>query len=132
MLSYSIPLELILIDLDKEIELSAKSPEDALQLLREAYAFLPAPVEVSIIGDVAHIQSFKKPSKSAADAPDLFQRATKFAGQGSLSRAIELYERVLERDPGHVEARRNLGMALLESGQVEAARRRLVELSTAV
>ena len=127
MLSFSIPLQHVLIDLDREIDLSSLPIDESLFLLREAYAFLPAPVEVSIAGDVAHIQSLKKPSKSAGDAPDLFQRATKFAGQGSLSRAIELYERVLERDPGHLGARRNLGMALLESGQVEAARQRLVE-----
>ena len=66
------------------------------------------------------------PSK-ADETLAMYQRATRLAERRNYQRAIDLFRQVLAGAPDHVEARRNLGMALLEAGNVEEAKVHLEE-----
>ncbi len=123
----TISLNNILVDLDHEVDLEALPVEDAQGVITRCYSFLPPPHEVAISKGVATISWLGKPPKNPAETEDLFDKAVKHAGRGNYVRAVDTLKRVLERQPDHVEARRNLGMAFLEMGQVEKGKEHLAQ-----
>ena len=50
--------------------------------------------------------------------------------RGEFQKAVGKFSRVLELDPSNIEARRNLGMAFMELGELEKAREHLIEAAT--
>ncbi|MEO6906461.1 MAG: tetratricopeptide repeat protein, partial [Abditibacteriaceae bacterium] len=84
---------------------------------------------ITVSHGAANIQWTSKISKNPAAVEELAERADKHAKKGNYARAIEVYERVLLSEPDRIEARRNLGMAYLESGQLELAKQRLAEVT---
>ena len=67
------------------------------------------------------------PCLETTDELRLLEKGVKRCQQGDYQKAIGILERVLELDPANVSAHRNLGMALMETGQAEKARQYLVE-----
>jgi tetratricopeptide (TPR) repeat protein len=124
---FEIPLRDVLVDPKAPVDLSALAPERALDLLGECYSFLPGPPAVVVQAETARITVPGELQPSAAkEAARLHDRATKHAQHGDYPRAINLLNKVLSLNPGHVEARRNLGMAHFESGRIEPAKTELV------
>jgi tetratricopeptide (TPR) repeat protein len=65
--------------------------------------------------------SARKPARPAADETPEYTAAVAFHQQGQLDCAIARYRAVLERQPGHAEARANLGAALRAAAQLPEA-----------
>lgn len=62
------------------------------------------------------------PARSAGATGDaLFKKALALQEQGKLAAAAEAYRRVLETNPGNLDARNNLGNTLRDSGDLKAA-----------
>lgn len=135
MFSLTLPLQHLLLDLEAAPHSNAATalatlPQDtARRRIQQAYDFLPPTVEVQLDSQVqtATITHRFKAPRNAAESRTLFNRASKFAAQGDYKRAITHYQQGLGLEPTSVIARRNLGMALLEAGQLEAGRQRLLE-----
>ncbi len=122
----TVALSDVIVDLDREVDLEVLPVEEAEEVVRKCYAFLPT-ATVAINEGVATIEWPVKAPKNPQELADLIERAEKQAGRGGYVRAIDIYKKVLERQPDHVESRRNLGMAYLESDRIELAKQRLVE-----
>ena len=66
-------------------------------------------------------------AQRASDALKTFDRALRTAQRGDYKRAISQFHQVLAVLPGHADARRNLGMAYEEIGDVESAKDHIIE-----
>ena len=111
-----IALSDILLDPKNPVDLSKIPSSEALQIIKQSYGFLSEAVEVSIKNGIATITLPDDKSKKVNDALDWFDRGLKKAKQGDYQNAIQLLKRTLEYLPAHTDARRNLAMAYLESG----------------
>ena len=125
MIVVKIPLEDVLIDVENELDLGTVSEEEAILQLTQAYSFLPAPLSVTIEDGIATISSPAE-SKQNRKTTRIRERATSEANRGRYAQAAKLYEQLLKKTPDDVLAHRNLGMALLEMGQVDEAERHLI------
>ena len=63
MVSLSTPLDRLVVDAEKEVDLLALPRSDVESLVRDCYSFLPPPLEIRIEGGTAHIKILKKPPK---------------------------------------------------------------------
>ncbi len=126
MITVEIPLQDIIIDINQKVDLSAVPEEEALPLIVQAYQFLPQPLSVHIEGRIAIIQSTAK-SHTNKKTARLFDRAAAAANRGRYDQAEGLYTQILAQAPDNVDARRNLGMAYLEQGDVAQAEKYLIE-----
>jgi tetratricopeptide (TPR) repeat protein len=76
---------------------------------------------------VVHLSQNLNPAEAAAVRPDrtkaqhLFHQGNGFFEQGAHAEAATLYEKAVELDPSHAEARNNLGSALTHLGRIEEA-----------
>jgi Flp pilus assembly protein TadD len=70
----------------------------------------------------------KERTELADEALKWYQNGVRQGQRDDYKRAVRLLERVLERPPSHIEARRNLAMSHLERGDKEEAKRRLIEV----
>ena len=116
-----IPLKDIVTDPAKRIDLTSLSREEAVSLIKNSYGFLSPSVDVSIEGDNAVIRLAEEKAEKVNDALKLYQKGVKEAEKGEYSKVIKTFEKVLEVVPQHVDARRNMAMAYLESGDIEKA-----------
>ena len=123
-----IALSDILLDPKNPIDLSTISSSQALQIIKQSYGFLSDAVEVSIENGIATIVLPDDKSKKVNDALDWFDRGLKKAKQGDYQNAIQLLKRTLEYLPAHTDARRNLAMAYLESGDQDEALNQLIDV----
>ncbi len=123
-----IGLKDISLDLDKQIDWNALSEEEAISLIKRTYQFLSSEIEVSIVNGIATITLPEEKAQRAEEALKWYSQGTRQAEQGDYKRAAHLFERVLERLPNHIEARRDLAMAHLEMGNIEQAKRRLIQV----
>jgi tetratricopeptide (TPR) repeat protein len=97
-------------------------------IARRQFAFLRQPLQIDV-GENAVTISFNLEATAAQDeAIRLAERAKKRADEGSYDKAISLYKRVLELNPSHPKARRDLAMACMESGDIEGAKNHLIEV----
>jgi len=128
MLTILIPLSDFLVDPKKKIDLTALSSEQACKLIRESYGFVSSAVEVTIENGVAIISVPEETSRKVDEALDWFERGITKAKQGDYESAIRLLTKTLEYLPLHTDARRNLAMAYLESGNQEEAINQLIDV----
>jgi tetratricopeptide (TPR) repeat protein len=123
-----IALSDILLDPKNPIDLSKIPSYEALQIIKQSYGFLSDAVEISIENGIATITLPDEKSKKVNDALDWFDRGLKKAKQGDYQNAIQLLKRTLEYLPAHTDARRNLAMAYLESGDQDEALNQLIDV----
>jgi tetratricopeptide (TPR) repeat protein len=108
----------------------AERPENAAieAIARRQFEFLRQPLKIEV-GDSAVTVSFDEgPATAQDEAVRLADRAKKRADEGDYGKAISLYKRVLEINPSHPKARRDLAMACMESGDPESAKNHLIEV----
>jgi Flp pilus assembly protein TadD len=122
----TLPLTDVFVGAREETEWSGIAADEAASFIEELYAFLGPDVSVTVQGDTVTIQA---DVEGTADkrAARLLDKAAAEANRGRYPRAVGLFERFLERVPGGGDARRDLGMAHLEMGEVEAAERHVIE-----
>ena len=126
MITFTIPLADLILSPTQEIDLLDLPEDEAILRLAAAYAFLPPPIAISIADDNAVI-AIAAESRPTAQTNRLFEQATAQANHGRYDRAIDLFTQFITQVPDAVDARRNLGMALLEQGDVAAAEQRVME-----
>ena len=125
MISIQIPLQQVIIDIERSVDLTSVAKAEAIQLLTQAYSFLPSPVVIDIFDGIATISSAGE-SSATKKTERLFEQAGAEARRGRYSQAASLYQRVIEQSPAHAEAHYNLGMAYLEIGDHEQAETYLI------
>jgi tetratricopeptide (TPR) repeat protein len=123
-----VPLKDIQVDEKDHIDLSALSDADAIERLRKIYGFLSPTTDISIKNGMVTITLPEETTQRADEALKWFRQGVKQAEQGEFKRASRTFERVVERLPGHVEARRNVAMAHLELGHIKEAKRLLMQV----
>jgi len=122
-----IPLKDMVIDPAKKIDITSLPKEEAVSLIKNSYGFLSSSIEVSIAGEIAIIKFKEEKEEKIKEASKLYRKGVKEAERGEYSKAIKDFRKVLDVMPQHVDARRNMAMAYLESGDVEKAKEHLQE-----
>jgi Flp pilus assembly protein TadD len=103
-------------------------PSAALEAtVREQFAFLPQPIEVTLDGWMAVVTYPDSPPTSEAEASRLAERASRRAAEGDYAKAINLWHRALKMQPANYLVRRDLAMALVEQGEAEEAKNQLID-----
>jgi Tfp pilus assembly protein PilF len=128
MIAAFIPLKDMVIDPDKDIDLLSLPEAEAIKLIKESFGFLSSSIEVSIKNGIATIALLEEEEAKTAEAPKWYQHGVTNAEQGNYKRAIQQFKKVLEVLPNHIDARRNLAMAYLESGDKETAKNLLIQV----
>ena len=127
MITISIPLKNIVLDPFKNIDLPALPEEEAISLLKNSYGFLSSSVEVYIQDDVAIITLKESKKEDIDKALKTYKKGVSAAEQGEYKKATKSFLKVISVIPHHVDARRNLAMAYLESGNLDQAQKYLRE-----
>lgn len=117
----------IIIDPSKKIDLLSLPESEAISLIKESYGFLSKHVEVAIREGMAIISVKEEKEDKKNKAQRLFDIAITEAQKGNYKKAIKTFKEVLNYYPNHVDARRNMGMAYLESGDITKAKQHLHE-----
>lgn len=127
MIIVSVPLKDIILDPSEKIDLSTLSAEEAILHLKRWYGFLSSNVNISVQNGIAIVE-LKEPTKEkVTEALKIYKKGVRAAQQGEYQKAIKNFLKVLSIIPHHVDARRNLAMAYLESGDSDKAQKRLQE-----
>jgi len=113
---------------DQPMDWLALSEADAIAAIKKLHGFLSSAIEVSIRDGIAYITLPDVESKRVDDALKSIDRAETHAKNGDYKRAIQLFERALLVLPNHTQARRNLAMAYLESGNKDKAKDLLIQV----
>ena len=122
-------IKLSLFDISSYLNLDlATTPVLVLESkLKKLYGFLPPPLRIQIDGDNLTIV-FKSPSSSqVVESKRLTKKAAAFASTGSYIKAVELYNRAIELNPGYSETRRDLAMVYSEINKITQAIDNLIE-----
>jgi tetratricopeptide (TPR) repeat protein len=111
--------------------------EDALALFQKYRQMVPGDVQVlahigsclSAMGRYAEAETYFRDALARLDDPIThYNMGLLLASTGRLDGAIAEYERALQRDPSHVDARGNLAIALVRRGRLDRAARELETL----
>jgi hypothetical protein len=113
----TVPLEILFALGDAPDPNNADSMVIALQVARR-YPFLPQPVFIEVERDRIILNYPAAPDHAKAEAKRLAQRAPRHAGNGDCQRAIAIWEEVLQLVPDELLARRDIGMACSELGDL--------------
>ena len=122
MITIIIPLKHIVLDPAKPVDLSTLSEQDAFDLIKQSYGFLSPAIDVSIQDGIATIGLQEQRADKISEALKIFQKGVREAQQGAYPKAIKYFSKVIETIPQHVDARRNLAMAHLETGNIPWAK----------
>jgi len=111
--------------------------EEALALFQKYRQMVPGDVQVlahigsclSAMGRYAEAETYFRDALARLDDPIThYNMGLLLAVTGRLDGAIAEYERALQRDPSHVDARGNLAIALVRQGKLDRATRELTTL----
>jgi len=127
MIELTVPLRGILDSPETTTDLASMPPDEAKSRIVSLYAFLGVPVDVDIEGDQARIVIHHEPTKPADETTKLFRRGIAHADKGDYHRAINVFRMVTQEMPMLADARRNLGMAQLNSGKIAEAKETLIQ-----
>jgi len=122
MVTIIVPLKHIILDPVNPVDLSTLSEKDAIGLIKQSYGFLSPAIDVSIQNGIATIALQEQRADKINEALKFYQKGVKEAQEGAYAKAIKHFSKVIEAIPQHVDARRNLAMAHLETGNVDQAR----------
>lgn len=95
--------------------------------LRQIFDFLPEGTSFRIEGEIVTITVPESQASKKVEAARLAEKAAQRARQGEYEKAKDIYRRVLELDPAHPNARRDLAMICVENGDNEEAKDYLIE-----
>jgi tetratricopeptide (TPR) repeat protein len=126
LITLRIPLSEIVVDPKQEADLTELPYPEAIDRLRELYAFLGSDLEITIENATAVIQ-LEAPSSSESGARKMREKAVAAANRGRYSQAAQLYQRLVDQRPHDPDARRELGMSYLEMGKVDPAEQHVLE-----
>jgi len=96
-------------------------------LVQKQFGFLPQPIAVTIEGGEAVICFPEESPAVQVEVTRLAERAAKRAAEGNYRKAIGILQRVLELQPSHHTARRDLAMAYVEVGDIDNATNHLID-----
>jgi tetratricopeptide (TPR) repeat protein len=111
--------------------------EEALALFQKYRQMVPGDVQVlahigsclSAMGRYGEAETYFRDALARLDDPVThYNMGLLLAVTGRLDGAIAEYERALQRDPSHVDARGNLAIALVRQGKLDRAARELTTL----
>jgi cytochrome c-type biogenesis protein CcmH/NrfG len=117
-----------LADPEKPVDLTSLPIEEAREIIIKSYGFLSTAVEVTIENGLAIVTLPEEKTPKIDQALARFGRGVSKAKQGDYAGAINLLKQTLEVLPAHTDARRNLAMAYLESGNQEEAINHLIDV----
>jgi tetratricopeptide (TPR) repeat protein len=123
----AIALKDLILDAERPVDLASLPEADAIAQIKKSYGFLSSSIEVTIQEGIAIITLPEEKAERASDALKLFDRALRSAQRGEYKRAIQQFQQVLAVLPAHAHARRNLGMAYEETGDIERAKDHVIE-----
>ncbi|RIK38232.1 MAG: hypothetical protein DCC55_21740 [Chloroflexi bacterium] len=123
-----VALKDIITDADQPIDLTTLPEPEAVQRIKDIYGFLSADVQVTIADGLATITVPDEKARQANLALRRLEEATRLARRGRINQAIPLYQEVLKLLPEHTQARRDLAMALMETGSHAAAKKQLIRV----
>ena len=115
-------------DADHPLDLSALPAAEAVERIKDLYGFLRSAVEVTIEHGVATITIADEQTQQTSQALRTLEQAIRQAQRGNYERAVSLFQDVLQVLPEHTAARRQLAMALMESGDYAAAKKHLIRV----
>jgi Flp pilus assembly protein TadD len=95
--------------------------------LGEIFSFLPEGTAFTVEGETVTITVPDYEATRKAEASRLAEKAAQRARQGEYEKARDIYRRVLELDPAHLNARRDLAMICVETGDNDKAKDYLIE-----
>ncbi len=124
-----INLKDFIVDPEKRIDLVSRPPQEAIGIIKNSYGFLSSTIDVSIENGFAIISLIEPPPQRADEAEKIYTRGVRDAEQGDYAKAIKRFQQVIEILPFHIDARRNLAMAYLESKNFAKAKEHLMECS---
>ncbi len=114
-ITLTIKLDDLILDPAQPGAAAEMSADEVLTHLRAAYGFLSANTVFTIQGDRVVITFDPALDEEIRRVQADFDRAVKLAATGRVNKAVDLFRRVLAAVPAHIEARRNLAMALMQS-----------------
>jgi tetratricopeptide (TPR) repeat protein len=123
-----IALKDIMVEPNIPVDLTMLPEEEAIALIKKSYGFLSPEVDVTIKGDIAVINFPEEKAKKVDEALKFYERGVRKAERGEYKAAIELFKKTLDYLPAHSDARRNIAMAYLESGNKEEAKNQLIDV----
>jgi len=123
-----VPLKDIITDDANPMDLTAIPESEAIEQIRNVYGFLSKSVTVTIEEGIATITVDDVKANQESQAMKTLARASKAAQRGKYRRAIPLFQDVLRTLPDHTVARRELAMALVETGGSAAAKKHLIRV----
>ena len=127
MLTIIIALKDIIIDPSQKIDLVSLPEPEAISLIKNSYGFLSKSLEVTIKEGFAIISFREEKQEKIKKVQNYYEIAVNEAKKGNYSKSIKLFKKVLEVVPNHIDARRNMAMSYLESGDVNKAKHHLQE-----
>lgn len=123
-----VPLKDFVIDPEHPVDLTQFSTSEAIERVKQSFDFLSTVVDVKLYDGILTITLPEEKGQRAAEAVEWFEHGNRLAQRAEYKRAINLFEKTLKRLPNHVDARRNLAMAHLESGDPDTALDLLVQV----
>jgi tetratricopeptide (TPR) repeat protein len=123
-----VPIGDIVIDPENPVDLTKLSEAEAIETIRKFYLSAGMAVTVALKAGVATITLSERKPKRAKEAQLWYRDAVRSAEQGDYGAAIQGFRRVLQYLPNWGEARRNLAMSYLESGNVDEAKNQLIDV----
>lgn len=126
-MTLTISLADIVLDPEREQELPTGDESAILTTIKPYFGFLGPDVGIVIKGDALHLTLSEVTGYEQDRAQRSFERGVRLAERGQYDRAVRLFREALDTLPLHTDARRNLAMAYLESGDPEKARELLVQ-----
>jgi tetratricopeptide (TPR) repeat protein len=127
MLEFSVDLSRVFVDATQTLDLRHLDAADAADQIRELYGFLPGALEITVKNGVAAVIVRFEPKRVPDESMRLFGRAVKHAESGKYDQAANLFVAVCKDLPMYRDARRNLGMSLMEAGRMDEAEAALVQ-----
>lgn len=123
-----IPLEELFTDVQHPVDLTTLPRDEGLARVKEFYRFLPSVADISLTEGSVTVTLPEEDPGSVDAALRTYERAVRAAEGGKYRPAIRMLRDVLKVLPLHTDARRNLGMAHMETGKREAAKKHLIEV----
>ncbi|MDO8672644.1 MAG: tetratricopeptide repeat protein [Dehalococcoidia bacterium] len=110
------------------VDLSNVPESQIAAQVRKGFGFLSPHVEVTVDNGVVTITLPDEKLAKLEEATRLYDRAIKHAQKKDYERAIRLLRLVLDSLPLHTDARRNMAMSYLETGDIGSAKKHLNEV----
>lgn len=123
-----IPLEQIIIDPERGVDLVSMPLEEAVARIKECYSGFSQNTEVSVDDGLATITFPDLSASPDAAAVHEHAKGTKLAERGDFKRSIPFFQKAVNLCPGFVAARRDLAMSFLDAGEPDIALNHLIDV----